>query len=497
MKRLMMKTSTVAAAAALTALLAGCNLAPRYQAPEGAVPDTVSAAGAAGTPVVASEAALQQAQALQWLQSAQLRDVVALALTYNRDLRVAIENITKARAQYGITRADLLPSVTAQGQGNRARTAADLSSSGVSTTSTQYTAQLGFASYELDLWGRIRNLNEAGLQQFLQSQDNQRNVQLGLVADVANAWLTLAADQARLQLAQDTLASREKAFALTQRMHQIGSTSGLVLAQNQTTVDTARGDVASYTAQVERDRNTLQLLVGGPVPQHLLPTAQTLAGSADTAALLPVPAPLPSSVLLQRPDIQAAERNLRAMNANIGAARAALFPTISLTASVGTGSRELDALFGSGNSTWSFVPLVKLPIFDGGRNRANIAVAESNQRIAVSQYEKAVQTAFKETADVLADRAQWGNRLSAQTSMVANTQKAFDLSEARFKAGVDNYLTVLDAQRSLYTAQQTLIGLRLSEQQSRVTLWKVLGGEQPGAAGATSAPDATSAAEAS
>ncbi|MEG2047216.1 MAG: TolC family protein, partial [Comamonas sp.] len=154
----------------------------------------------------------------------------------------------------------------------------------------------------------------------------------------------------------------------------------------------------------------------------------------------------------------------------------------SLTASVGTGSRELDALFGSSNSTWSFVPLVKLPIFDGGRNRANIAVAESNQRIAVSQYEKAVQTAFKETADVLADRAQWGKRLQAQTSMVANTQKAFDLSEARFKAGVDNYLTVLDAQRSLYTAQQTLIGLRLSEQLNRVTLWKVLGGEQPAAA---------------
>ena len=479
MKRLMMKTSTVAAAAALTALLAGCNLAPRYQAPEGAVPDTVSATG---TPVVASDVALQQAQALQWLQSAQLRDVVALALTHNRDLRVAIENTEKARAQYGITRADLLPSVTAQAQGNRARMAADLSSSGVSTTTTQYTAQLGFASYELDLWGRIRNLNAAGLQQFLQSQDNQRNVQLGLVADVANAWLTLAADQARLQLAQDTLASREKAFALTQRMHQIGSTSGLVLAQNQTTVDTARGDVASYTAQVERDRNALQLLVGGAVPQNLLPTAQTLAGGADSAALLPVPAPLPSSVLLQRPDIQAAEHNLRAMNANIGAARAALFPTISLTASVGTGSRELDALFGSGNGTWSFIPLVKLPIFDGGRNRANIAVAESNQRIAVSQYEKAVQTAFKETADVLADRAQWGQRLGAQSSMVANTQKAFDLSEARFKAGVDNYLTVLDAQRSLYTAQQTLIGLRLSEQLNRVTLWKVLGGEQPAAA---------------
>ena len=467
------RTLALAAPAAAAALLAGCNLAPIYQQPQLPVADAV---GTQGQPVVATSAALQQAQALQWVQSAQLREVVALALSHNRDLRVAIENIEKARAQYGITRADLLPSVNAQGQFSRARTAADLSNTGNATTASQYTAQLGFASYELDLWGRIRNLNEAGLQQFLQSQDNQRKVQLGLVADVANAWLTLAADMARLQLAQDTLASREKAFALTKRMHEIGSTSGLVLAQNQSTVDTARADVAAYTAQVERDRNALQLLVGGPVPASLQPTAQTLTGAA-AAALQDVPAPLPSSVLLQRPDVQAAEHNLRAMNASIGAARAAMFPTISLTASVGTGSRELDQLFGSGNGTWSFVPLVKLPIFDGGRNRANVQVAEANQRIALNQYEKAVQTAFKETADVLADRAQWGNRLAAQTSMVANTQKAFELSEARFKAGVDNYLTVLDAQRSLYAAQQTLITLRLSEQLNRVTLWKVLGGE--------------------
>lgn len=214
------------------------------------------------------------------------------------------------------------------------------------------------------------------------------------------------------------------------------------------------------------------------MPVQLLPTAQTLTGAADTAALKVVPVPLPSSVLLKRPDVQAAERNLQAMNANIGAARAALFPSITLTGSVGTGSNELDRLFGNNNSTWSFIPLVKLPIFDGGRNRANVQVAESNQRIALSQYEKSVQTAFKEVADVLADRAQWDERLAAQTSMVANTQKAFDLSNARFKAGVDNYLTVLDAQRSLYTAQQTLIGLRLSEQLNRVTLWKALGGDE-------------------
>ena len=474
MRRLVIKTSAIAAACAAT-LLAGCNLAPTYKTPDLPVPETVSANAA---PVQASAEALKQAEALQWLQSAQLREVVALALSNNRDLRVAVENIEKARAQYGITRADLLPGINAQAQSSRSRSAADLTTSGRSTISQQYTAQLGFASYELDLWGRVRNLSEAALQQFLQSQDNQRNVQIGLVADVANAWLTLAADQARLQLARDTLESRIKAFDLTRRMYELGSTSGLVLAQNQTTVDTARGDVASYTSQVDRDRNALQLLVGGPLPSNLLPGSQLLMGATPAAALQAVPAPLPSTVLLKRPDVQAAERNLQALNANIGAARAAMFPTITLTGSVGTGSTDLDRLFGNNNSTWSFIPLVKLPIFDAGRNRAAVQVAESNQRIALNQYEKAVQTAFREVADVLADRAQWGERLSAQTSMVANTQKAFDLSNARFKSGVDNYLSVLDAQRSLYTAQQTLINLRLAEQQNRVTLWKVLGGQE-------------------
>ena len=468
----------VAAAALATLVLSACNLAPQYEHPTLAVPTTLSAQS--GTQVLASEAALAQAQAQNWIRNAQLREVVALALSHNRDLRVAVDNIEKARAQYGITRADLLPSITAQGQGTRSRSSADLSNTGQSTISEQYTAQLGFTSYELDFWGRVRNLNEAGWQAFLQSEDNQRNVYIGLIADVSNAWLTLAADLARLQLAQDTLASREKAYQLTKRMFEIGSTSGLVLAQNLSTVETARADVAAFTSQVARDRNALQLLVGGGVPAELLPSAQTLVvNDANNMALLPVPQDLPSTVLLQRPDVQAAEHNLRAMHANIGAARAALFPSITLTGSVGSGSRELDALFGGGTGTWSFMPQIKLPIFDGGRLRAGVEVAEANQRIAVSQYEKTMQNAFKEVADALADRAQWGARLGAQNGMVLATQKAFDLSQARFEAGVDNYLTVLDAQRSLYAAQQTLITLRLSEQINRVTLWKALGGQEP------------------
>ena len=461
--------------AAIAASLAGCvNLAPLTGTPVAPVPGTVGA-GATAAPAQPTAHSLEQAEALAWVQAPQLRQVIALALANNRDLRLALTNIEKARAQYGVQQADRLPTVAASAQANRTRAAQDLTTAGRDQTTSQLVAQIGFISYELDLWGRVRNLNEAALQQYFLTTENQRNVQVTLVADVANAWLALAADQARLELAQSTLASRRKAFAITQRTYELGATSGLVLAQNQTTVDSARGDVAVYSSQIDRDRNALQLLVGGPVPKALLP-GPLASNTPSAAALAELTAPLPSSRLLARPDIQAAEYALRAATANIGAARAALFPTISLTASAGTASNELSNLFGAGNGTWSFVPLVRLPIFDGGRNRANVQVAEANEQLALAQYEKTVQTAFRETADALADRARWAERLEAQASLLAATQKAFDLSEARFKAGVDNYLSVLDAQRSLYAAQQTQITLQLAEQVNRITLYKVLGG---------------------
>ncbi len=461
-----MKYSTLTTlAASLT--LAGCmNLAPAYDTPAAPVPDTVST-DAAADPAVASAESLSQAQALTWVQAPALQQVLALALSHNRDLKIAWANIEKARAQYGVQRADQLPTIAASGQASRSRTNA--------ATSSQFSAQLGFTSYELDLWGRVRNLNDAALQQFLQTTVNQRSVEITLLADVANAWLTLAADQARLQLAQDTLSARRKAFELTQRMHALGATSGLVLAQNQTTVDSARADVAAYASQVEQGRNALQLLVGGPLPAALLPPPLDNA-MPPSAALLALPTPLPSSLLLARPDILAAEHSLRAATANIGAARAALFPSISLTAAAGSASRELSGLFDSGSGVWSFAPQIRLPIFDGGRNRANVRIAEANQQLALAQYEKTVQTAFREVADALAERAHWSERLDAQSSLVAATQQALTLSQARFKAGADDYLSVLDAQRSLYAAQQTHITLRLAEQVNRITLYKVLGG---------------------
>ncbi len=464
------------AALALSALLAGCvNLAPPYATPPAPVPATVALDGEA-IPAQAGDAARSAANALAWVQSGVLREVIALALDNNRDLQVALANLERARALYGVQQADSLPTVAASAQGTRSRTAADLTASGRAQTASQFSAQLGFASYELDLWGRVRNLNAAALQQFLQTAANRRSVEIALVADVANAWLALAADQARLRLAQDTLAARQKAYELTERIHDLGATSGLVLAQNRTTVESARVDAAGYAAQVERDRNALQLLVGGPVPAALLPAPLDGAEAENAAALLDVPAPLPSSLLLLRPDIAAAEHGLRAATANVGAARAALFPSISLTASAGTASDALGGLFAGGNGTWSFAPQLRLPLLDGGRARANVRVAEAGTQLALAQYDRAVQTAFREVADALAERARWAERLQAQGALVAATQKAFDLSEARFQAGVDNYLTVLDAQRSLYAAQQAQITLRLAEQVNRITLYKALGG---------------------
>ncbi|MDD3017041.1 MAG: efflux transporter outer membrane subunit [Comamonas sp.] len=471
----------ISATAIFSSILSACNFAPSYERPSGMVPPnwepTAQTAPVAPTAPTSDHA--PWLQSIGWVQDARLRQTLTLALEHNRDLRVALANVEKARAQYGITRADLLPSIHAQAQGTRSRTSADLGNTGQASIGEQYSAQLGFTSYELDLWGRVRNLSAAGLESFLQSQANQRNVQIGLLAEVGNAWLNVAADMARLQLAQDTLATREKSYALNRRMLELGAISGLALAQNLSSVESARGDVAAYTAQVARSRNALQLLLGSSLPPDLLPSAETLVeDTAHNLALLPGPPALPSSVLLQRPDVQAAEHQLRAMQANIGAARAALFPSITLTGSVGSASRELDALFASGNGTWSFMPQIKLPIFDGGRLRAGVEVAQANQRIALAQYEKTVQTAFREVADTLADRAQWGTRLGAQTGTVHATQKTLQLSEARFQAGMDSYLSVLDAQRSLYSAQQTLIGLRLAEQQNRITLWKALGGAE-------------------
>ena len=505
--------ATAASALALLAL-AGCtSLAPDYARPMLPVPATLNGTNGPNGPegtALAPETGPMGWQ--EFLQEPRLRELVALALQNNRDLRVAVLAIEKARAQYGVEQSNRFPAVGATAAGNRTRTADDLNTSGRSPTSSQYSAQLGFSSYEIDFFGRVKNLNEAALQEFLRTTENRRSVQLSLVAEVANAWLTLDADGRRLQLAQDTLRSRQKSYELTERSHALGAASGLTLAQAQTTVDTARADVAAFTSQVARDRNALALLAGAPVPAALLPDganpgataspARAASASASVApapslatpaaTLLAVPGDLPSSVLLNRPDVRAAEYTLRGAYASIGAARAAFFPSITLTASAGTASNALSGLFDGGNGTWSFAPQIRLPIFDAGRNRANLQIAETARDTALAQYDKAVQTAFREVADALAERATLAERLQAQQSLQAATLKALQLSQARYRLGADSYLPVLDAQRALYSAQQTLIGLALAEQANRITLYKVLGGRwidtTPGDSTATPGP---------
>ncbi|HEY0955318.1 MAG TPA: efflux transporter outer membrane subunit [Roseateles sp.] len=446
-------------AASLT--LAGCaSLAPTYERPAAPV--------AAQWPVPQGAASTQAAD-LGWREfftDAKLQTLIEQALAHNRDLRVAVLNVERAQAQYGVQQADRLPTLAA-GAGQTANRAPG------GAITRQYTATLGVSAYELDLFGRVKSLNDAALQQYLATDDARRSAQISLVAQVAGGWLTLAADQERLALAEQTLLARQDSLRLTQRLQGAGVSSTLDLRQAEIAAEQAQSDLASLTAQVAQDRNALALLVGQPLGADQLPVAGT---DSPVTQLAELSAGLPSSVLLTRPDVQQAERSLQAANANIGAARAAFFPRISLTASTGTASGELDGLFRSGSGIWSFVPQVSLPIFDAGRNNANLKIAQVDRDIAVAQYEKSIQSAFRDVADALAQRATVGQQVASQQRLVAQTRDALRLAEARYQKGLDDRLATLDAQRSLYAAEQGLIAARLAQQVNRVTLYKVLGG---------------------
>ncbi|MDF1485146.1 efflux transporter outer membrane subunit [Ramlibacter sp. H39-3-26] len=475
-----------AAALAAAWLAAGCaNLAPGYVQPAAPVPaawqSAVPRPGALAAPV--PDLTVQD-----FFIDPRLRGVVELALSSNRDLRVAALNIERARAQYGIQRASLLPAINATGAASRTRTAEDVSSNGIATTQNAFSANAGLASWEIDFFGRLRNLDDAALETFLATTETRRSTQISLVADTATAWLTLAADQRRLRLARETLQSQQASYELTRRAHAVGAESGLTLAQARTTVDAARADVAGYTRAVAQDRNALALLAGAAVPEALLPPADD-DSAAQAAALVAVPEGLPSDLLQSRPDVLAAEHTLRGANANIGAARAAFFPRITLTAQAGSASRDLDRLFAGGNGAWTFAPQIVLPIFSAGALQASLDVAEITRDINVAQYEKTLQTAFREVADALAARATVDEQLAAQRSLRDTSATALELSQARYRTGVDSYLDVQVAQRSLYSAGQTLITLQLAEQVNRLTLYKVMGGgwQQPEPAGAAQA----------
>ncbi|KAA8698099.1 efflux transporter outer membrane subunit [Pseudomonas caricapapayae] len=456
---------------AFTALLTGCvNLAPDYQRPEAPVPRQWLPA-TAGKPA-ASASVPTDIEWQNFFTDKRLVRLQTLALENNRDLRLASLNVEKAQAQYRIERAASLPTLDASGSGTHTRTPSSTSMSGGSSISHEYSAQLGLSSYELDVFGRIQNLQDEALEDYLALTETRRSTQISLIAEVATGWLTLAADNQLLKLAEDTLASQQQSYDLTRSSHALGGSSGLEVAQAQTTVESARGDVAQYKSQILQDRNALRLLVGSDLPEELLPDADL----QSVTHLVQVPDGLPSSLLQRRPDVLSAEHTLKAANIDIGAARAAFFPSITLTASAGSSSSSLSGLFKSGTGAWSFAPGISVPIFDGGANKATLDSARVENRIQIQTYQQTIQTAFKEVADALAVRSTLDDRVAAQQAYTDASRKSYELADALYRGGSQSYLEALESQRSLYSAEQELISLRLTEQSNRVTLYKVMGG---------------------
>ncbi len=449
--------------------LGGCSLIPDYQRPAAPVAATLPGDGVyAGT---TQAAAATPPEWRGFFRDPALQQLIAVALDNNRDLRVAALNVEAFQAQYRIQRSELFPQLGAAGSGTRQRLPGDLSASGEPTTAGQYSATLGVSAWELDLFGRVRSLRDAALQQYFATEQAQRATQISLVAGVANAWLALQADRAQLALSEDTLRTYEQSYALTQRSFEVGVATALELAQSRTAVEGARISVAQYRRLVAQDANALQLLLGSGSAEGLNATA-----ALDGELLAELPVGVSSELLLRRPDILQAEHALKAANASIGAARAAFFPSIGLTASAGTASSQLSGLFDGGSGTWLFQPQINLPIFTAGRLKANLDYAELQQDIRVAQYEQAIQAAFREVADGLTARGTYREQLVAQRDLVESSSEYYRLAESRYRAGVDSQLTLLDAQRQLFAARQQLIASRLAQLSGEIALFKALGG---------------------
>ncbi len=463
-------------AACLAGWLSACSLIPQHELP----PSPVAAqwpvdAGA----VTAGAAAAADLPWQRFVQDDQLRELIALALDGSRDLRSAVLAIEQSRAQYQIRRADEWPTVNASGNASRSAPNAYAAIGGPRVAST-YTVGVGLSAWEIDFFGRIDALKEAALAQYLATTEARKSAQISLIAAVSSAWLQLKTDTALLALAERTLATREQSLKLTQLRLDNGASSALDLRQAQSLAATARATRAQQQRLRARDITLLALRGGQPLPERLFPA---IPGHSDPAAPggLPafndVPAGLPSDLLLRRPDIRAAEQQLVAAEANIGAARAAFFPRITLTASLGRISTALDGLFGSGGAgSWSFVPGVTLPIFDNGRNQANLESAEVARALAVTSYERTVQTAFREVSDALAGRATYAEQIAAMEAQAKADRDRFRLSDLRYRNGIASYLDQLDAERSLFATEQQLAQLRLAQRANEVQLYKALGG---------------------
>ena len=452
------------ALAATAAVLAGCgSLVPTYERP--AAPVAAVYPGDTGVAVAPGSRAAD----IEWRRffgDARLKRLIELALQNNRDLRVAVLNVDRVRAQYQIQRADRFPSL------NGVVAASRQPNTGGSGSITTYQVGLSVTSYELDFFGRVKNLSDAALATYLSTAEARKTAQISLISSVANSYLATLADDELLALTRDTLRTREDSFKLSKLMFDNGVASELDLREAESLVESGRATLAQLLRQRAVDQNALTLLIGQPMPADL-PASSTLAATALGPEL---PAGLPSDLLTTRPDIRSAEQTLLAANADIGAARAAFFPRITLTGTAGTASTQLSGLFEGGSYGWTFAPQLVLPIFDGGRNQANLEVAQASRDIAVAQYEKAIQSAFSEVADALAGRANLGEQLRALRAQADAEAARFKLSDLLFRNGAASYLALLDAQRALFAAQQAAIQVQLTQLQNQVTLYQALGG---------------------
>lgn len=447
--------------------LAGCSLTPQYVRPDSPVAATYPTQSGA-------EQAAYEAADIGWrtlFPDQRLQALIAAALENNRDLRIAALRIEEARAQYNIQSADRWPSLNAIAGGSRARTPGVLTTKGKDNISSRYDVGLSLASFELDFFGRVRSLNEAALAQYLATREARQAAQISLVAEVAKAYLAERAYVEQLALAQKTWDGRETAYELAKKRFDVGASSALDLRLSETLVQSARVSLAILARQRAQAENALTLLVGKPLADF--PAAQALSAQNTVTD---IPAGLPSDLLARRPDIRAAEQKLKAENANIGAARAAFFPRITLTAGLGTASNALSGLFSANTQAWSFAPQLLLPIFDAGRNRANLNLAQVRKNITVADYEKTIQAAFREVADALVARTTLDEQVAAQRAVQEAEAERLKLAELRYQNGVDSSLAVLDVQRELFAAEQLLVQTRLLRQLNSIDLYRTLGG---------------------
>ncbi|ART57309.1 multidrug transporter (plasmid) [Acidovorax carolinensis] len=462
-------------ALAFALALAGCSLAPVYHRPDAPIPAQwsdgadASQAGAAGIPQVPAAATLAWQD---FVTDKTLRRIIEQALAHNRDLRQTLLNVEAARAQYRVQRADRLPGIQAEGGGSRQRIPEDLRAPGMPSVQSSYQAGVGLASFEIDLFGRVRNLSEAALQEYLATEEAARSAQVSLVAEVIQAYLTRDGARQRQLLAARTLEAREASLKLIEQRRDLGAATDLDVQEALGLTQQVRVDLERIDREFRQAGNALALLVGAADVRARLP-AQPSAHNLLVQDLAPG---TPSDLLMSRPDIRAAEHRLQGRHASIGAARAAFFPRISLTGLLGTSSTELSNLFESGQRAWSFAPQVTLPIFDGGRNSANLDLAQVRKDVAVAAYEHAVQTAFREVSDALAATDTLRREEAAQQALARSSAATLRLSEARYRSGADDHLRYLDAQRGDFASRMALVQVQTQRQIALATLFRTLGG---------------------